>query len=148
MLSALTSTTASEIEAGPVNGNCGSTWCMWYCAPPPTVVLCPPPPTMVLCPPPHSGIVPPPPHSSRALCRIKLLLVTHVLVDTWMLTVKPLYKLSNVPEMVYKHTYDTIYNYIHFPGITNNIYDFGSPFLLLHFLTRPPIFLPVHIRSA
>ena len=32
----------------------------------------------------------------RALCRIKLLPVTHVLVDTWMLTVKPVYKLSNV----------------------------------------------------
>ena len=32
----------------------------------------------------------------RALCKIKLLPVTHVLVDTWMLTVKPVYKLSNV----------------------------------------------------
>ena len=30
---------------------------------------------------------------SRALCRTKLLPVTHVLVDTWMLTVKPVYKL-------------------------------------------------------
>ena len=35
---------------------------------------------------------------SRALCRIKLLPVTHVLVDTWMLTVKLVYKLSNVPD--------------------------------------------------
>ena len=34
----------------------------------------------------------------RALCRIKLLPVTHVLVDTWMLTVKAVYKLSNVPD--------------------------------------------------
>ena len=34
----------------------------------------------------------------RALCRIKLLPVTHVLVDTWMLTVKPVYKLLNVPD--------------------------------------------------
>ena len=34
----------------------------------------------------------------RALCRIKLLPVTHVLVDTWMLTVNPVYKLSNVPD--------------------------------------------------
>ena len=33
----------------------------------------------------------------RALCRIKLLPVTHVLVDTWMLTVKLVYKVSNVP---------------------------------------------------
>ena len=34
----------------------------------------------------------------RALCRIKLLPVTHVLVDTWMLTVKPVYKLLNVSD--------------------------------------------------
>ena len=34
----------------------------------------------------------------RALCRTKLLPVTHVLVDTWMLTVKSIYKLSNVPD--------------------------------------------------
>ena len=34
----------------------------------------------------------------RALCRIKLLPVTHGLVDTWMLTVKPVYKLSDVPD--------------------------------------------------
>ena len=34
----------------------------------------------------------------RALCKIQLLPVTHVLVDTWMLTVKPVYKLSNVPD--------------------------------------------------
>ena len=33
--------------------------------------------------------------TSRALCMIKLLPVTHVLVDTWMLTVKPVYKLLN-----------------------------------------------------
>ena len=32
----------------------------------------------------------------RALCRITLLPVTHVLVNTWMLTVKPVYKLLNV----------------------------------------------------
>ena len=31
--------------------------------------------------------------SSRALCRTKLLPVTHVLMDTWILTVKPVYKL-------------------------------------------------------
>ena len=34
----------------------------------------------------------------RALCRKHLLPVTHVLVDTWMLTVKPVYKLSNVSD--------------------------------------------------
>ena len=34
----------------------------------------------------------------RALCRIKVLPVTHVLVDIWMLTVKPVYKLLNVSD--------------------------------------------------
>ena len=46
--------------------------------------------------------------------------------------------------MGYKHTYDTIYT--HFQGIYNNIYDFGRPFFSPSFFTRPPIFLPVHIR--
>ena len=61
--------------------------------------------------------------------------VTHVLVDTWMLTLKCL------PEIDYKHTCDTIFT--HFQGITNNIYGFGRPFifLLLHF-TRPLYFYP------
>ena len=81
---------------------------------------------------------------SRALCRIILLPVTRVLVDAWMLIVKPVYKLSNKcvwwPEMGYKHTYDTIYT--HFQGITNNIYGFGRPFLLLHFLPVHPYFYP------
>ena len=36
--------------------------------------------------------------ATRALCRIKLLPVTHVLVDTWMLTVMPGYKLLNVSD--------------------------------------------------
>ena len=34
----------------------------------------------------------------RALCRIKFSPVTHVLVDTWMVAVKPVYKLSDVPD--------------------------------------------------
>ena len=34
----------------------------------------------------------------KALCRIKLLPVIHVLVNTWMLTVKPVYKLLNVSD--------------------------------------------------
>ena len=47
--------------------------------------------------------------------------------------------------MDYKHnTRDTIFT--HFQGITNNIYGFGRPFLLLQFFTRPPIFLPIHSR--
>ena len=63
-----------------------------------------------------------------ALCRIKLLPVTHVLVDTWMLTVNPVYKLLNVSDDLKwtTNTYDTIYT--HFQGITNNIYGFGRPF--------------------
>ena len=36
----------------------------------------------------------------RALCRIKLLPVTHVLVDTWILTVKLVYELSHVPGLM------------------------------------------------
>ena len=42
--------------------------------------------------------------------------ITHVLVDTWMLTLKCL------PDMDYKHTCDTLFT--HFQGITNNIYVF------------------------
>ena len=36
--------------------------------------------------------------TASALCRIQLLPVTHELVVTWMLTVKLVYKLSNVPD--------------------------------------------------
>ena len=64
--------------------------------------------------------------------------VTHVLMDTWMLTLKCL------PEMDYKHTCDTIFT--HFQSITNNIYGFGRPFLLNAFCTHPHIFLPFQIR--
>ena len=35
---------------------------------------------------------------SKALCRTKLLPVTHVLVDTLTLTVKPVYKFENVSD--------------------------------------------------
>ena len=50
----------------------------------------------------------------------QIIAVTHVLVDTWMLTVKPVYKLSDVPDDLTwaTNTHDTIYT--HFPGITNN----------------------------
>ena len=79
----------------------------------------------------------------KALCRIKLLSVTHVLVDTWMLTVKLVYELSDVPGDLKwaTNTHDMTPFYTHFQGITNNIYGFGRPFLLLHFFIRPP---PVH----
>ena len=57
---------------------------------------------------------------------------------TWMLTVKPVYKLLNVSDDLKwtTNTRDTILN--HFQGITNNIYGFGRLFC--------SIFLPVHIR--
>ena len=79
----------------------------------------------------------------RALWRITLLPVTHVLVDTWMLTVKPVYKHLNVSDD-YKHTCDTIFT--HFQGITNNIYGFGRPFFAPSFFypstTHPPYIYP------
>ena len=40
--------------------------------------------------------------------------------------------------MYYKHTWHHI---THFQGLTDNIYGFGRPFLLLQFFTRPP---PIH----
>ena len=64
-----------------------------------------------------------------------------------MLTVKLVYERSHVPEMGYKHTYDTIYN-LHFQGITNNIYGFGRRFApslfypSTHISDRPYSFLP------
>ena len=62
----------------------------------------------------------------RALCRIQLLPVTHVLVDTWMLTVKLVTELSDVPDDLKwaTNTGDTIYT--HFQGITNNICGLDS----------------------
>ena len=58
-----------------------------------------------------------------------------------MLSVKPVYKLSYVPDDLKwaTNTRDTIY--AHFQGITNNIYGFGRPFsLLLNFLPVHPYF--------
>ena len=67
--------------------------------------------------------------------------LTHVLVDTWMLTVKSVYKLLNVSDDLKctTNTRDTIYT--HFEGITDNIYGFGRPFLLL-VLPGHPYFYP------
>ena len=87
---------------------------------------------------------------TRALCRTKLLPVTHVLVDTWMLTVKQVYQFLNVSDDLEwtTNTRDTIFT--HFQGIPNNIYGFGRPFFAPSFVypstTHPPIFLPVHIH--
>ena len=71
-------------------------------------------------------------------------------LDTWMLKVKPVYKLSNVSDdlkwTTNTYTYDTIFT--NFQGITNNIYGFGRPFFApsFFFARSLPIFLPVHIR--
>jgi len=84
---------------------------------------------------------------SRALCRIKLLPVTHVLVDTWMLSVKLVYKLSNVFDDLKwaTNTHLTPFT-LTFQSITNNIYGFGRPFFAPSFFspstTRPPYFYP------
>ena len=92
---------------------------------------------------------------SRALCRIKLLPVTHILVDTLMLTVKPVYKLSNVPDDLKwaTNTHDTIYT--HFQDITNNIYGFGRSFCSFIFFypstnisTRPYSLLPIQMKGG
>ena len=85
---------------------------------------------------------------TRALCRIKLLPVTHVLVDTRMLTVKLVYKLSNVPDDLKwaKNTHVTPFTLTFKEGITNDIYGFGR-LLFARFTpstTRPPVFLAVH----
>ena len=81
---------------------------------------------------------------NRALCRIKLLPVTYVLVDTWMFTVKLVFRCAWWPEMGYKHTYDTICT--HFQGITSNLYDFWRPFLSppVHLYFCPSIFVFTH----
>ena len=66
---------------------------------------------------------------------------TCFLVDTWMLTVKPVYKLLNVSDDLKwtTNTCDTIFT--HFQGITNNIYGFGRLF-------GPSIFYPsTHIST-
>ena len=82
---------------------------------------------------------------SRALCRIKLLPVTHDLVDTWMLTVKVVYKLSNVPDdlKLATNTHVTPFTPTYSQGITNNIYGFGKLFcsFIFHPYFYPSIFV-------
>ena len=69
----------------------------------------------------------------------------------WMLTVKLVYKLSNVPDNLKwaKNTHVTPFTLTFKEGITNDIYHgfwktFLAPFTpFTHISTRPPIFLPV-----
>ena len=65
---------------------------------------------------------------TRVFVQDKIIAVTPVLVDTWMLTVNLVYKLSNVPDGLKwtRNTYDIICT--HFQGITNNMYGFGRLF--------------------
>ena len=86
--------------------------------------------------------------SSRVLCRIKLLPVTHVLVDTRKLTVKPVYKLLNGSDDLKwaTNTHMTPFTFTFKAYITISMTLEDLFLLLLHFFTRPPIFLPVHIR--
>ena len=83
---------------------------------------------------------------SRALCRTKLLPVTHVLVDTWMLIVKPVYKLLNVPDDLKwtTNTHVTPFTLISKAKLTIFIVfeDLFLSFLYLS-VTCPPIYLPV-----
>ena len=75
-----------------------------------------------------------------------------------MLTVKPVYKLSNVPDDL-KWTTNTHVTpiYTHFQGITNNMYGFGRPFNFFapsffypstHISTCPYSFLPVQMTGG
>ena len=49
------------------------------------------------------------------------------------------------PKIDYKHT---LHIYTHFWGITDNIHDFGRPFLRLHFFTCPPPVRPYFYPST
>ena len=85
---------------------------------------------------------------TRALCRITLLPVTHVLVDTWMLTVKLVYKLSDVPDDLKwaKNTHMTPFTLTFKEDITNDIYCFGR--LFCSFYSVHPYFYPsTHIST-
>jgi len=71
-------------------------------------------------------------------------------VGTWVLTDKPVYELSDVPDDLKwaKNTHMTPFTQVHFQGISNNIYGFGRLCSLIFYPSTicPPIFLPVHIR--
>ena len=88
--------------------------------------------------------------TTRALCRIKLLPVTHVLVDIWMLTVKPVYKLSNVHAdlklATNTHMTPFIITFKACLIISMVLEDLFYPSFFYLSTTRPPIFLPVHTR--
>ena len=75
----------------------------------------------------------------RALCKITLLPVTHVLVNQFTNFWMCLMTWNGLQLKKYKHTCDTIFT--HFQGITNNIYGFGRPFF------APSVFYPYFYPS-
>ena len=79
----------------------------------------------------------------RAFCRTKLFPLTHVLVDSWMLTVKLVYKLSNVPDDLKwtTNTHVTPFTLTFKAQLTISML-LEDPFLLLHFLPVHPYFYP------
>ena len=83
--------------------------------------------------------------SIRDLCRIKLLPVTHVLVDTWMLTFKPVYTLSNVPDDLKKatstNTHMAPFTFTFKAYLTISMF-LEDLFLAFIFLPVPPYFYP------
>ena len=96
----------------------------------------------------------------RALCRIQLLPVTHVLVHPWMLTVKPVYKLLNVSDALKwtTNTHVTQFVLTFKAELTISVVLEDLFVLLLHFLpghhpsthisTRPYSFLPVQMTGG
>ena len=90
----------------------------------------------------------------RALCRIKLLPVTHDLVNTWMLIVKPVYKLLNVSHDLKwtTNTHVTAFSltfkaYLTICMVLEDFFKiFFCSFIFLPVHNPSTIFLPVHIR--
>ena len=92
--------------------------------------------------------------SGRALCRIKLLPVTHVLVDTCMLIVKPVYKLSNVsddlkwPTNTHSHHLHSLSRLTISMVLEDLFFCSFNFYLSTHISTRPNSFLPVQMTGG
>ena len=85
--------------------------------------------------------------------RITLLPITHVLVDTWTLIVKPIYKLLNVSDDLKwtTNTHMTPFSLtfkalLTISMVLEDLFCFFAPSVFYLSTTRPPIFSPVHIR--
>ena len=82
--------------------------------------------------------------------RITLLPVTHVLVDTWMLTVKPVYKLLNVSDdLKWTSNTDVTPVSLIFKASLTISKVLEDLFLLLHLIyTRTYLFLPIQMTDG